>query len=274
MTEPLLVELSTDEIKAGMIPSTEAFMGQSAAYTAISAEARTLVDAGRAEALYVPAVQYVVDAALNIVTQPKIEPKLPKSVTGRSQVAIHFAQLVVSVGLESGTFSHFYAHNPALWDAPMGEGEMVHLTHPQDKTGYLASIGAAPFYDAGVVSGGALNFLREQGVADPPAEVIKRSTGLLALAGVYKSLSKVAFEYLGLPYAATTHYRLVRDAPETTLAFSEETATMLSRFRIGNRGCPSGGIDAPEQPGTSMLQYAWHRLVDYLVPEDATAEVA
>lgn len=249
-------------------------MGQSDDYTAISASVRELVDSGHGEALYVPAVKYIVDATLGIVTQPQIEPRLPKSVTARSQVAIHFAKYVVDVGLRGGIFMHFYTHNPDLRDAPMGEGEIVHLSDPDDETGYLASIGGAPFYDTGLVSGGALNFLKEQHVAESPADVIKRSSGLLAISGVYKGLSSVAFDYLGLPYALPKHFRLVPDTEETKLAFSEETAALLRKLQVSDRGCPSGRIASPEKPDTTILQHSWHRLVDYLVPPGATAETA
>jgi len=269
----MLVELSQDEIRAGILPETEAFIGQSDDYAAISANVRELVENGRHEALYVPAVKYIVDATLGIVTQPQVEPRLPKSVTARSQAAIHFAKYVVDVGLKGGIFMHFYAHNPDLRDAPMGEGEIVHLTDPDDETGYLASIGAAPFYDTAIVSGGAFNFLEEQHITEPAADVIKRSLGLLAISGVYKGLSKVAFDYLGSPYAATEHFRLVPGTEETKLAFNEETGAMLRRLQVSDRGCPSGRIASPEKPDTTVLQQAWHRLVDYLVPSDATAEV-
>lgn len=269
----MLVELSQDEMRTGILPETEAFIGQSDDYAAISANVRELVENGHHEALYVPAVKYIVDATLGIVTQPQVEPRLPKSVTARSQVAIHFANYVVDVGLNGGIFMHFYTHNSDLRDAPMGEGEIVHLTDPNDETGYLASIGGAPFYDAALVSGGALNFLREQHMTESAADVIKRSSGLLAISGVYKGLSTVAFDYLGPPYASTEHFRVVPDTEETKLAFSEETATMLRRLQVSDRGCPSGRIASPEKPDTTILQDAWHRLVDYLVPPGATAEV-
>lgn len=56
------------------------------------------------------------------------------------------------------------------------------------------------------------------------------------------------------------------DVEETKLAFSEETAAMLRRLQVSDRGCPSGRIASPEKPDTTILQHSWHRLVDYLVP--------
>jgi hypothetical protein len=274
MSDSSIVELSKEEIKAGMLPETSAFMGQSENYTAMTGIVRELVESGHDEALYIPAVKFIVDATLGIITQPQVEARLPNSVTARGQTAIHFANYVVDVGLRSGMFMHFYTHNPDLRDIPLPKGESTHLSNPDDETKYLASIGGAPFYDTALVSGGSLNFLKQQHIAEPAADVIKRSSGLLAISGVYKGLSRVAFDYLGSPYASPEHFRLVPRVDKTKLAFSEEASAMLQRLQVRDRGCPSARIASSEVPNSTVLQDAWHRLVDYLVPADATADVA
>jgi hypothetical protein len=274
MSDAMAVELSQEEIRAGLLPETTAFMGQTEDYTAMTGTVRELIENGHHEALYIPAVKFIVGATLGIVTQPQVEARLPKSVTARSQVAIHFSEYVADVGLRSGMFIDFYTRNADLQGAPIANGEIVHLADPNDKTKYLASIGGAPFYDSSLVSGGALNFLEEQNVTETPAGVIKRSPGLLAVSGVYKGLASVAFDYLGAPYASAEHFRLVPGKDETELAFTEETAALLRRLNVKGRGCPSAKIASPEKPAITVLEDSWHRIVDYLVPLGATADVA
>lgn len=48
----------------------------------------------------------------------------------------------------------------------------------------------------------------------------------------------------------------------------------ISNPGFQERGRLSRRIASPERPDSTVLQQAWHRLVDYLVPPGATADMA
>lgn len=269
-----LVELTRQEIQNGMIPATEAFMGQAEEYTAITPRVRELVEDGRHTALYLPVVKYIVNATLDMLTQPVVEERAPSEIGIRGAAASHYAKIAVNVGLNSGMFLHFYRHNADLRDAPALR-DRLHLLGGSLYSDYLEGLGAAPFFDSSLVSGGAFKFLRQHAVTEDPASVIGRSAGLLAISGVDKDEDNAdaVFDYLGVPYAATEHFRFAPDTEDTEVAFTEETNSFLASRHVAGGGCPSGKVVSPEKTDLSLLEDYWNRIVGYMVPRHATANL-
>ncbi len=261
--------ISEAEVRAGIMPAAQAFVGQSEEYTAMAPELfQGVLEKGQAEALYVPAVKLVVDSTLGILTQPEVEARLPREVATRRKVAVHFGEYVIGVAVHSDIFRHFYTKNQSL--APLARSILGELTNPDD-TKYISALCLAPFFDTSVVAGGALGFLQRREMAGQnPAEVIGRSRGLLMIAGVEKGLSGKAFDYLGAPYAGDAHYTLDERQDEPAVTFTAETRDYLHSLMTEDSGCPTGRLAEFGRPDVSLLQASWERLVNYLVPPDAT----
>lgn len=136
---------------------------------------------------------------------------------------------------------------------------------------YLASLGMAPFYDVGVTTGSALRVLQREEIPEP-TEVIKRSTGLLKIAGIHKHPDVLAIAQMLLhePYAAEECFEIGESKEgRIKIDFTEEMHIMLGALSIG-QGCPIGRIASPTNPDSRLLTDYWTRLVDYLIPDNAT----
>lgn len=274
MSEPgqKLLELSPQEIKAGLTPAVDAFLRQTDEYAEITPLVRELIDRGRHKALYVPAVKFILSATIDMLSQPAVEERMSKEIGARSIMASHFSKFPVHVGLNSGIFAHFYSNNPDLKDSKL-LADRSHLLSDPEYAEYLEGLGSAPFFDSSIASGGAFKFLKEQGVNEDLAGVIERSTGLLAVAGVDKDNADAAFDRLGVPYARTEIIRFDPDADETEVTFTDETIAFLSSLHVKGGGCPSGRVMIPGNPNISLLEDYWPRMVRFLVPPNATADL-
>jgi len=260
-------EFTRLELKAGIEPPLLSLLF-SDAYDTVAQGAADVVEAGRSEAFYAPAVKVIIDSTLSTVTQPGIQERLPREVGLRRNIALNCAEYATGVAILLDAFRRYYGANPRLLGLGICDVDFEEL-RSQD---YLESLGKAPIFDAAVASGGALRALQasSETFTETPAEVIARSSGLLAVSGIYKGHSRRAMNFLGLPYARSEHY-VIQDGekgPEVT--FTRNAKAFLASLREEGRGCPAGKIESPTQVGGTLLEEYWGRMVRYLIPQNAT----
>jgi hypothetical protein len=259
-----LLELSSDELKAGITPALREFLSHEGDYPSISESARSLIGRGSYQAVYVPAVKFLVDATLDILNQPQVAARLPQEVMLRQAIASHEAGHIARIVATPGLFTQFYATDEYLRHVRLKVEDVDTVNKPD----YLASLGAAPFFDTRVVAGGALKFIRETGIDEEPSKVIGRSLGLLAVAGIHKEQTDRAMNVLGLPYADS--FNFVGKSGGQEIKFSRIAFENLKRSYEPGRGCPAGRIALAGASNSNLLQQYWSRIVDYLIPADAT----
>lgn len=261
-------KFTPDEYKAGLKPALMELVTPGSD-SSLSQQTAALVESGRPEAFYAPAVRVVLDAALNTVTQPSVTARLPREVEIRRNIAIHCATYAVNLAQYSNLFPQYYRNNQELMAVASDNPSIDDLEDNE----YLTSIGEAPFFDAAIACGGALRILQanDNKVNEEPAAVIARSTGLLAISGIYKGNSPKAVEFLGAPYADPQHME-VRDGEEgIKVHFTDTATTHLRSLSQPNRGCPAAKLDA-ENAHVSLLEQYWKRMAHYLVPPDASVD--
>ncbi|HSW37312.1 MAG TPA: hypothetical protein VLG37_03005 [Candidatus Saccharimonadales bacterium] len=226
-----------------------------------------LVRSGKEDAFFIPAVRFLVDATLRVVTLPDVEAQLEREVFARQAVASKVAQEFADLAAKSRLFLNVYNGIPILGSLNIPDPKFLGLINPK----YLGTLGGAPFFDARLVGGGALRVLREHGITEGHGDAIVASRGLLAIAGVYKGFAERSTDYLGLPYVDDVHLRL-EEGEEPRVDFTDPAKDFLRSLRPAGRGCPAGGIVVKDAPKTSLLENYWERIVRFLVPPDATAE--
>jgi len=258
--------LDREEIKAGIKPEIMDFLFGSN-YDELSEIAADLVKEGRSEARYLPAVRLIVGSALRVLELPEVAGRLPQEIAARRNAALHAAECATNLALATDTLTQYYVDNPFLMNLTVKSGEEGALRNKE----YLLSLGQSPFFDVAGVSGAALNLIRERDVSGSPPDIIARSTGLLAISGVYKGDSDVAVDYLGLPYASTEHLGLQEGIDGPEVDFTAEAKDFLGNLHVQGRGCPAGKV-TEQGADHSLLEEYWRKLVYYLVPENATAE--
>jgi hypothetical protein len=82
----------------------------------------------------------------------------------------------------------------------------------------------------------------------------------------------VAYKRLGEPYVFTHNLVLEQDDGVSRVKFSPEIAQLLRQYYRGE-GCPMGRIKAGSGARGNALQQDWHKLIDYLVPANATVDL-
>jgi hypothetical protein len=255
-------EIPTEALRAGMTDPLAALLMGTSEYGAIAARTRELFDRGRQDALYVPAVKFILDSTLGTLEQPGVEPHLPREIADRSEQAMSVAENVTNFALEQGLLATYYGHNAFFSD-------LLSVANDLTEPGFMNELGAYVFPDVQVASGGALKVLQQRGIQATPAEVISRSDSLLLVAGIGRARGEEASEFIGWPYADPEHLEPIEGASGIEVAFTEEAQERLRRLR--GRGCPAGEVPVPSDPLHSLLDQYWGRIVRYLVPDDATA---
>jgi hypothetical protein len=259
-------EITASEAKEGIKPEIMDFLfGPN--FDEISRNSADLVRSGSPEALYVPAVKLIVGATLNVLSLPDVAERLPQEVAARRSAALYAAEYATNLALTVDAFSHYYAKNSDLNNLAVRKGDALAI---RDKT-YLLSLGQAPFYDVSIVSGGAHRVIQENNISETPSDVIARSTGLLAISGVYKGHSRKAVNYLGNPYARSEHLALEGQENDPNVGFTPLANEFLRGLHEKGRGCPAGKIPSGASEGTLLEEY-WGKIVTYLVPPDATTD--
>ncbi|HSW37317.1 MAG TPA: hypothetical protein VLG37_03030 [Candidatus Saccharimonadales bacterium] len=258
--------LSDEEINTGLSSARQDFTGL-AGYDAVCLGARNSAEQGYPKAIYVPAVKFIVRAVLDTLAQPDVEARLPRELWERSEMASQFAYHVADLGVAADDFLNFYVFDSIMLRGSIYQRDIRGVVDAE----YLGSLGASPFCDVMQVAGGSFNLLRNEGVSEDSAQVIARSTGLLAISGTNKKYSPEAAEYLGQPYADPSHFELKATEEGTKVGFTPSTLEHLRRFQRPNGGCPAGRI-AGESAGRTLLEEYWDRIVHYLMPPDATVQ--
>ncbi|HSW37316.1 MAG TPA: hypothetical protein VLG37_03025 [Candidatus Saccharimonadales bacterium] len=266
------LELTGRELRVGIDPALEFLTGEDG--TSLMEETRVLVRGGNYHALAVPSVRFIVDATLGILTQPGVEDRLSREVVNRASIASSIVEYVTSVGCEVNIFKvaclKVLGREADLeWLFDTGNIDLLKLFNEEK---VLNSLGRAPFFDVGWVSGGAVRVLRNEGLTGSLSPLIVRSTGLLAISGVHKTNTEGVSEYLGLPYVQKKHLELAGEGENTKIRFTEPVRDFLKRQEVDGRGCPAARVHVPGQPERTVLEEYWSRIVNYLVPPDATAE--
>lgn len=259
-------ELTREEIKSGIGPVLQSFLGQED-YADMSLATRALVDRGFTHALYVPAVRYIVDATLSMLTQPSVEPRLPREVIDRAHIAAHFAQQATNVAVRMQAFAYFYGKNPNFNDLTISKGDLKALM----TSDYLETLGAAPFFDVATLGGGVVRAMRERAQGSDITSAIVAGKGLLMMAGFYKGFTREVHAFLGMPYAEARHFE-IGEGTVPDINFSSATKAVLKQYVVPDRGCPAAMLPSAES-GHSLLHEYWSKLVHYLIPEDATANL-
>lgn len=273
--------ISNNELSEILERTTAAFLGQEPPYGHIAEQTHKAVTGGDAAAFAMPAVAFSVDAALDALTQPHIQERLPKEIAARAQCASDCAGASAVSAVSEGTFLKFYARNNWL-DPLMNENNVVDITNHR----YLRTHAGAPFLEAGLAAGGALRLTRaRREVAEPPADVIARSNGLLlAVAGIPKSDQdndaaklkelKQRSSYLGHPYIKLGNLSMRGNPPEVTFnARARQYIKSLAKASPNKpTGCPARRVRSSEDPSATVLQEYWGKIVRLLVPPDATAD--
>jgi hypothetical protein len=251
-------------IKGGLISAVDSFDSDEGRNIAL--QAAELVHAGNSEAYFVPAVKLLVDATLNVLTHPDAAPR-SLEVADRQTTASFMATHLAGVAAK-GLLRYLYLCNPALAKLSIPHSDIEGL----DVAEYTGSLGAAPFFDARVVGGGAYRFLKSQGVENP-IRIVKNSHNLLLIAGVYKDpeFTKLVHKALGSPYTDPENFELAEGTTDTEVRFTPSAAGLLKGLRINGRGCPAGKIKSPAAADRLLTTY-WDRIIDFLIPEGATVD--
>jgi hypothetical protein len=258
--------ISNEAVRNGIGVALAAF--ESPSGEEIADTVAELVGNGNTEAYFVPAVRFLIDSTLQIVSEPEVKDALSNEVLDREFVASRLAEHVAKIATDNHVFSFLYKHSPTLSSISVPVVELDNLRNGE----YLGSLGAAPFFDTRFVVGGAFRMLKAREIEDPK-EVISRSSGLLVIAGVYKDpeIGKVVHSYLGLPYAKSEHYVLIDKEEGMEVAFADQAQLILETLHVEGRGCPAGKIKSPDNSPNRLLSDYWGKIVDFLIPAEATA---
>jgi len=256
----------TDQVmRDGMQNALDAFA--SAEGTQVAEAAAQLVEAGRIEAYYVPAVRFILDSTLSVINSPEVRRQHGREVGDRQNGASYIAMAIAKRATDFDLFCRIYEATPVLADLIISSREVEAL---QDEE-YLGSLGGAPFFDARIVSGGALRVARAKGFAHP-TEVVKDSTGLLAIASLPKDAqtTRMAHEMLGLPYVRAENLTVEQEDGKPRIAFAPEALALIKRLHRKGGGCPAGKLQLPAGETTiPLIQKYWRPMVDFLLPKNA-----
>lgn len=258
MTERVL-DLTAEQLKTEIKPYADEFIVHGDNYDALSRDSRELAYKGAEAAIHVPAVKFIVDTTLKLLTRPEFDDDLPLEVYERQGIASMTAERIAEIAVEEGYFAAYYATDTYL--SP--ETGLPTVTSAR----YLGVLGGAPFADTRIVAGGALKLLK-MGNIKQPAEVIKWSRDLSSVSMIDKGKAKLVEQFLGTPYANIDHFKGRKTEKGLELAFTESTREALKLLR--GIGCPAGRIALAGAGGPTLLQEYWCRIVDYLLPVDAT----
>ena len=231
----------------------------------IVAASAELATRGDTQAFFVPAVRLMLDTSLGARTSPVTEQQLPLEICSRRQIATRLAGNISDI-FSRGRIEELYRHHPLLGRLPVGDDAYRSLSDHN----YMKSLVQAPLSDTSAVSGGALRLLQREGFETTPAEVIRRSSGLLAVSGIHKAHHHKAEKFLGDPYTRR-HLLLVEgEKGKERVNFTQNARNILGTFYVEGRGCPAGRIENPST-GNNLLTGYWTQIVDFMVPEGATA---
>lgn len=214
----------------------------------------------------VPAVKMLLDATLAVTEIPAVNQRLSKEVQDRSCAAGEITYKVTHLAAEVDIINDFYR---PYYD----QVSLVDATNVASSS-RVGSLAATPFGDVRMAAGGALRFLAETNPQVEDSElkaVIKRSKGLLAIAGINADHLDEADHYLGLPYIHSRRLRSKGIGNDFRVGFNQRTQDMLQRFQVKGRGCPAQHIQNLDMSGALLADY-WERLVDYLIVPGATAK--
>jgi len=260
-------QLSTEEATIGLKPPIVDLLA-SELYENVSRQSAELIANGSPEAMFSPFVKVILDSALNTLTLPTVQERLPKEVVERRTIGAYCAQYATNLLLHFDLPTKYFGSHYALFPLLLLPNSAKNLRNKE----YLTNLGSAPFSDVSIVAGGALRAIRSQTeLTESPANVIAGSRGLLAVSGVYKGNVQEAVRYLGIPYATADHFMLYDDPKGLRVGFVDETKSFLQNLYVPGRGCPAGKMRA-DNGEQSMLSEYWERLVDYLIPADATTD--
>jgi hypothetical protein len=258
--------LSSEELGAAIAPAVETFVSRGEDYDAISEASSHLSEKGYPAAGHTPAVKFLVDATLGIVTDSDNEQRLPKEVYMRQTVASVLAQRIAELARREGVFTAYYSS-----DHNFDTQQIIDLITTDEK--YLGALGGAPFADVRQVAGGAYKFLkRAKSLTESPQDIIKRSSDLLVVSGIDKAKAQLAENYLGLLYADLSHFWLKQRNGQSEVVFGNSSREVIKMFHKRGGGCPAGRIALAGAGKPTLLQDYWGRIVDYLLPDDATTE--
>jgi hypothetical protein len=255
--------ITKPELVAGCEPEFEAYkIGDS--------ECIELFEGARssgANELLIPGINLVMGAALDTLSQPTVEAKLPREVNDRQLEAISCVKRVVKLMRSRQERPAFEAAHQQFYGGGTSRGERF-----RDHIPAFWRFARAPFMDVNTVAGGAARVLQAEGVSEEPhADIIARSTGLLLFARIDQDNIWEARAFFGLPYANQEHYLLRNDRAGVVVDFTTEAKARLASLQTERSGCPSRRIPSPVNRGESHLQGMWSDMVHFMIPPDGTA---
>lgn len=110
----------------------------------------------------------------------------------------------------------------------------------------------------------AEGFLAQTDPALSPAEIIPRSTGLLAIAKVRDTAVRALHCELGLPIAPE-HFRLDNPAGNSapTVKFTGEAVKIMKQYPSRMGGCPAHSLPDPSDQAPNLLTAYWQQTTTY-----------
>jgi len=224
------------------------------------------VSEGNSLAIYIPAVKFVIDASLHVLTHPEVAVTIPPNVRRRARLGVAVATDFMSMGVELDLFRELHTNSPILSQLPLSESQ----EHGFRDRGALISLGTSPFVDTKFISGGAARLLRREAIEPTQtADIIGQSTGLLAWAGIDKLYASLAYHTFGKVYLHTKHIQLETTETGVQVAFNENAKRQLATFYSEGSGCSFGRIPAGSNETDTPLVSYWKQLVNYLIQPDA-----
>lgn len=213
-------------------------------------------------------VQVVTDATFAALEQPGVAANLSKEIGLRAKTARCIAHDLATLMAASQVIPSVHAYSPALRKKFNIPDYFIH----KDPV-YMGSISISVFGDACAIAGGAHRVLaRRQYPGEIIPSIIERSTGLLAISGINRRHFRKAWTELGNPYVLPRHLT-VPENDQQEVRFTEGARRLLQACMTEEGGCPAAKVSAPGEPSSTVLTSSWLRLVDFLIPADATTKI-
>lgn len=210
------------------------------------------------ETFFVPAVRFILDATIGIAGHPDVQEQLDPEIEIRRNQLAKLSDAIVSIARNNGVFQDVY-HFTTEQGNPVLDAYFKVLEEDQ----VLERLGKAPYFEAGIVGGGALNYCRVRGIENAK-EKIAASADLKIVGRISKDLVRDTLEGLGLPYTHEQHFTWNEDTEE--LEFKDPAKQQI-QSSFGS-GCPSALITTPKN-GPRLFDVYWAKILDVLITPDA-----
>lgn len=230
---------------------------------ALAAEVSVKMRQGDTDAYFVPAVQFIIDASLGVVTEQHRRGVLPDQISARSKQAIRIVSQLARGSTESGLFINAYQRSPHLrrWLPENSE----HLADAE----YMSSLGTATIDDTCRIVGGAFRVLQDRDLESHALPIITDSPALLVFGSVGKRQSKSVAMFLGTPYAQRRHYRIDADNDRVRVDLSPGCMRYILARRDELRGCPARKLKSGDGEKDSVMRQGLNNIAAFLLADGA-----